>query len=171
MQNNFRKWAIGIVAFLLCFSLVINIHCVLLLFRYRQIYQAPPIWMTETGQPVGSNLNNSVLPAVKAVEDISSPLYEQGPKAKDPVLENSEESIENPSEEPLESSQLAPKQSQEGENKLESAVVSAGDTVYLTKSGTKFHRDGCSSLSKSKIAISYEDALSRGFEPCGRCKP
>ena len=51
------------------------------------------------------------------------------------------------------------------------ARTDADATVYITKSGTKFHRAGCSSLSKSKIAISYEDAISRGFEPCGRCAP
>lgn len=46
-----------------------------------------------------------------------------------------------------------------------------GATVYVTKSGTKFHRDGCSSLSKSKIPMLYEDAVSESYEPCGKCKP
>ncbi len=46
-----------------------------------------------------------------------------------------------------------------------------GATVYVTKSGTKFHRDGCSSLSKSKIPMLYEDAVSENYGPCGKCKP
>jgi micrococcal nuclease len=47
-----------------------------------------------------------------------------------------------------------------------------GDTaVYVTNSGKKYHRDSCSSLSRSKIAIPLEDAVSSGYEPCGICKP
>jgi len=43
--------------------------------------------------------------------------------------------------------------------------------VYITKTGDRYHRDGCSSLSKSKIPISLKDAKARGFQPCSRCKP
>ena len=46
-----------------------------------------------------------------------------------------------------------------------------GATVYVTKSGKKFHRSGCSSLSKSKIPILYENATADGYTPCGKCKP
>ena len=42
-------------------------------------------------------------------------------------------------------------------------------TVYITKTGKKYHQDGCSSLSKSKIAISKEDAVDKGYEPCSKC--
>jgi Predicted hydrolase (metallo-beta-lactamase superfamily) len=44
-------------------------------------------------------------------------------------------------------------------------------TVYITKSGTKYHADGCSSLSKSKIPISLTDAKSKGYTPCSLCNP
>ncbi len=47
----------------------------------------------------------------------------------------------------------------------------SGETVYITKTGDKYHRDGCSYLKKSKIAISKEDAIKRGKEPCSKCKP
>ena len=30
-------------------------------------------------------------------------------------------------------------------------------------------QDGCSSLSKSKIAISLSDAEAKGYEPCSKC--
>jgi uncharacterized repeat protein (TIGR02543 family) len=46
-----------------------------------------------------------------------------------------------------------------------------GGTVYITKTGSKYHRDGCSSLRKSKIAISLQDAVARGYEPCKNCNP
>jgi endonuclease YncB( thermonuclease family) len=44
-------------------------------------------------------------------------------------------------------------------------------TVYITKTGKKYHVSGCSSLSKSKIPISLSDAINAGFGPCGNCKP
>lgn len=44
-------------------------------------------------------------------------------------------------------------------------------TVYITDSGEKYHKDGCSSLSKSKHPISLDEAKSRGYEPCKKCHP
>ena len=46
-----------------------------------------------------------------------------------------------------------------------------GQTVYITKSGTKYHLGSCSHLSKSKIEKSLSDAKSAGYEPCKTCKP
>lgn len=40
---------------------------------------------------------------------------------------------------------------------------------YVTKSGTKYHRDGCTYLSKSKIPMSYEEIVAKGYKPCSRC--
>lgn len=44
-------------------------------------------------------------------------------------------------------------------------------TVYITDTGEKYHRDFCSSLSRSKHAVSLADAQSRGLGPCKNCKP
>lgn len=44
-------------------------------------------------------------------------------------------------------------------------------TVYVTRTGTKFHRSGCSSLEKSKRALSRSAAVKQGYKPCLRCKP
>lgn len=43
-------------------------------------------------------------------------------------------------------------------------------TVYITKTGSKYHRSGCQYLSKSKIAISLSDAKS-GYGACSKCNP
>ena len=43
-------------------------------------------------------------------------------------------------------------------------------TVYVTKTGKKYHRDGCSSLRRSKIPIALADAKLR-YGPCSRCNP
>lgn len=44
-----------------------------------------------------------------------------------------------------------------------------GDTVYITKTGEKYHNDGCSSLRKSRIPISYSEAIEKGYGPCDLC--
>lgn len=44
-------------------------------------------------------------------------------------------------------------------------------TVYITKTGSKYHRTGCRFLSKSKITISFEEAVKKGYMPCSVCKP
>ena len=46
-----------------------------------------------------------------------------------------------------------------------------GVTVYITKTGEKYHRGTCSSLSKSKIPVSLSSAVARGYEPCSVCDP
>ena len=48
---------------------------------------------------------------------------------------------------------------------------SGGDTVYITNTGKKYHRDGCSSLSKSKIPKTRSEAEAMGLEPCKNCRP
>lgn len=44
-------------------------------------------------------------------------------------------------------------------------------TVYVTKTGEKYHRDGCQYLRKSQIAISLSSAKSQGYTPCSKCSP
>lgn len=43
--------------------------------------------------------------------------------------------------------------------------------VYITKTGTKYHSNGCSYLKKSCIPIKLDDAISSGYTPCNRCNP
>lgn len=51
------------------------------------------------------------------------------------------------------------------------AKASASVTVYITKTGKKYHRGSCSYLRQSKISISLNDACARGYTPCSRCNP
>jgi micrococcal nuclease len=44
-------------------------------------------------------------------------------------------------------------------------------TVYITKTGKKYHTASCRYLSKSKIAISLKDAKARGYTACSVCQP
>jgi hypothetical protein len=43
-------------------------------------------------------------------------------------------------------------------------------TVYITKTGEKYHSNGCQYLRQSKISISLEDAK-QSYGPCSRCNP
>ena len=47
----------------------------------------------------------------------------------------------------------------------------SGQTVYITKTGEKYHEHGCRYLKKSSISLDLSDAIKRGYNPCGICKP
>lgn len=42
-------------------------------------------------------------------------------------------------------------------------------TVYVTNTGSKYHKNGCQYLSQSKNAISLSDAKAAGYTACSRC--
>ncbi|MDF2866448.1 MAG: hypothetical protein K0R72_1266 [Clostridia bacterium] len=44
-------------------------------------------------------------------------------------------------------------------------------TVYITKTGKKYHSSGCRYLSKSCIPINSNEAISEGYGPCSVCDP
>jgi micrococcal nuclease len=44
-------------------------------------------------------------------------------------------------------------------------------TVYVTRTGAKYHRGSCSYLRKSRIPMSLKDACASGYTPCSRCNP
>ena len=50
-------------------------------------------------------------------------------------------------------------------------VASKSVTVYVTKTGKKYHLGTCSYLRQSKIKIDQDDAISQGYTACSRCKP
>lgn len=55
--------------------------------------------------------------------------------------------------------------------KVTQSTQSQNVTVYVTKTGKKYHVDGCSSLSKSKIPMSLKEAKKEGYTPCEKCNP
>lgn len=44
-------------------------------------------------------------------------------------------------------------------------------TVYITRTGSKYHRDGCQYLRSSKIEIDKKEAIENGYTACSKCKP
>lgn len=43
--------------------------------------------------------------------------------------------------------------------------------VYVTPSGTKYHREDCTYTNSSISSLTIRDAEARGYEPCSRCSP
>jgi hypothetical protein len=43
--------------------------------------------------------------------------------------------------------------------------------VYITDTGSKYHRSSCRYLDESKYEVSLSWAISNGYEPCKVCKP
>ncbi|MGN0482110.1 MAG: hypothetical protein ACI4HI_01020 [Lachnospiraceae bacterium] len=57
-----------------------------------------------------------------------------------------------------------------GGNETAEATPTAAE-VYVTNTGEKYHRAGCSYLRQSQIPISKDDAIAQGYTPCSRCNP
>lgn len=52
------------------------------------------------------------------------------------------------------------------------AYAATGSTVvYITKTGKCYHSGNCSSLSKSKIETTVDNAVKKGLRPCSKCNP
>ena len=43
-------------------------------------------------------------------------------------------------------------------------------TVYVTRTGEKYHKDGCQYLRSSKIPMNLDEAI-KSYEPCSKCNP
>lgn len=61
-------------------------------------------------------------------------------------------------------------QQQEQQERVQAETQNNSLAVYITKTGEKYHRDGCRYLSKSKIQISLSDAR-KSYSPCSVCNP
>lgn len=62
-------------------------------------------------------------------------------------------------------------QSSENVTSTQPTTETQSETVYITDSGTKYHRSGCRYLSDSSNAISKSAAIASGYEPCSVCNP
>jgi hypothetical protein len=44
-------------------------------------------------------------------------------------------------------------------------------TVYVTRTGKRYHREKCRYLASSKIPMTLKDAKAHGYTPCKVCRP
>ena len=68
----------------------------------------------------------------------------------------------------------------ESEAATASAALAAGaeaerrgdaNVVYVTSSGSRYHRKGCKHVKDGAIPLVKDDATAAGYEPCGTCNP
>ncbi len=61
----------------------------------------------------------------------------------------------------------------ESENKTDETINIKKDnkskTVYITKTGKRYHEKGCKHLKKSSIPVNMDDAISNNYSPCKSC--
>lgn len=50
-------------------------------------------------------------------------------------------------------------------------VDAKADVVYITDTGTKYHRATCRTLKKNKYEITKEEAIEQGYTACKVCNP
>ncbi len=60
---------------------------------------------------------------------------------------------------------------EEDTNMEEFEEETISETVWITKTGKKYHKEDCDSLSNSKIETTLEEAVAKGLEPCKKCNP
>jgi hypothetical protein len=51
------------------------------------------------------------------------------------------------------------------------AVAKKSKTVYITRTGKKYHKGSCRYLKKSKIKTTKAKAKKQGYKACKVCKP
>jgi len=51
------------------------------------------------------------------------------------------------------------------------ASGSESDIVHATRTGKRYHREGCRFLSKSDIPMTRAEAEAKGLTPCSVCQP
>lgn len=47
----------------------------------------------------------------------------------------------------------------------------SAQTVFVTKTGEKYHKDSCHYLKNSKMEIAYKKAIELRYKACSVCKP
>lgn len=125
--------------------------------------------VSEKGIPADSVNELSFIPIVSAEDrlnetagDVTEPLVQDAfAEVKDPIPENIPEVPGNNTAKSPETS-ITPS---------ESFVVPTEQRVYYsTKSGKKYHIEGCSYIKgKETVKLTASDIESKGYEPCSRC--
>jgi len=50
-------------------------------------------------------------------------------------------------------------------------AAAPADAVYVTPTGTRYHRANCSFLRDDRVGLTLQEAKDRGLKPCTRCRP
>lgn len=116
--------------------------------KIRQLEDTPPVVIEKTGD--------------------SSPVIQTIPFKDKNTTEKQEETTveETEATKPTESEKTEENTTDKETTKAES---SESGYCYVTSSGTKYHKNGCSYLKKSKTKMTVQEAKDCGYSPCSRC--
>lgn len=120
----------------------------------QQIDTADPAQVPAT--PSELTPESTQVPEQGAITD-TEPAQEQQeqPQAQEPTEDQPQQ------EQPQEPKQEQPVQQEEPKDESR--------TVYITPTGTKYHREHCRTISNDKTAIDINDAIARGYTACKVC--
>ncbi len=57
------------------------------------------------------------------------------------------------------------------EDNPDEVLADGGNAVFVTRTGSAYHRDDCRYLESSKVPMALSEAQGRGYEPCKVCEP
>jgi len=107
-------------------------------------------------------LEEQIALILKKIDELSSKIDQLFQMVKD--LQSQSRNIPSPA--------LHPEREETGKQvKADSAKGQPDQTVYITKSGKKYHKQGCRYLTGDYETITLEEAKRRGLQPCSVCFP
>ena len=104
-------------------------------------------------------LENTPPVVIEKAESEASTTEKQTMTFRNDTTENTTEASPN-TKEPTEKDTDSEKPSEKVKN---------SSVCYVTSSGTKYHKDGCSYLKKTKTKMTVQEAKDCGYSPCSRC--
>lgn len=107
----------------------------------------------------------------KETETKNEPTTKKSENPKDAVKPKESKPEKTTSDNSGKKKQEASKPVETKDTNTQSKENSDSYTVYITKSGTKYHADGCRHLSKSKIKSTVKEAKANNLAPCSKCNP
>ena len=108
--------------------------------KIRQLENAPPV-------------------VIEKAESEASTTEKQTMTFRNDTTENTTEASPN-TKEPTE---------KDTDSERPSEKVKNSSVCFVTSSGTKYHKDGCSYLKKTKTKMTVQEAKDCGYSPCSRC--
>ena len=110
----------------------------------------------------------------KAAENVNAEnllVLKDFPEVYEEYLKNYQEHRAHSDEYKRPTSKRAPPEKADVSEDAGNTDNSEDPTVYVTRTGKKYHRGSCSYLRKSRIPAKLSEAKRQGYTPCSRCRP
>ncbi len=160
-----------IISFLLCVLIVISGANLFLgvtnSYRIKQLESAPPVIIEELNESV-AQVTEPLIEDITTTETVITTA--ENTTAAEAIVTESESAETEPSEKSTVTNPTSIEVPTTTKASVsESSPNESSNICYVTSSGTKYHRAGCSYLKKSKTQMTVSEAKSSGYSPCSRC--